>query len=694
MKKNRKSGSLKGWLKKATLADWLIIAGIAIAAITVIVLSIILFGSKKNDPDSSTDTSSDFIAASNSNVDNVYDKDTEKIDKNEYTETILEEASDAGQSYVDETLFIGDSNTVRMMSYGHTTLANDVGAVSMGIQHVASKAIVFFKGSDNAVTVPKAVQIIQPKRIVITYGTNNTIGWTAKTFVDEYKKALNTIQKAYPYADIIINCIPPVDKVRENPNVTMQTIDAFNSALAKMAKAEGYKFLNSSEALKDEKHGFAKTDYTISDGIHLSKKGMDALFEYIRTHPYETEDKRPKPLKKIPARNETPPGIITEDPIFDRTQKQKKGIKIQFVNETPDMGVLEGKTEQTVEVGKTCETVKAVPLEGFALSFWSCTVGKIENTSSLTQNFVVPSSTEKILVAARFEKAYLVLSGPSGGFNTLNLEPGNSFKPTVGFTPASYSHSRDFAAVSDNQAVAAVAADGTITAVGAGTCTVTYSALSGKLSTPITVTVSAKTIAVTDINVTGALSVETGKTGQIAVNYVPENATNKPAASFVSDNTTVATVDANGVVTGVASGTAKISITVGNVVKTCTITVTAPDSTPPPPANIPLTGISVTSSLNLNIGGTGVVSVTFLPADATNKPAPAFSSSDSNIAAVDGAGNVTAVNSGSVTITVTAGGFTSSCTVTVNPSDPSPPPSSPPPSSPPSAIPDPPPAAP
>lgn len=677
MKKKRSADKLSAWLKKATLVDWLIISGIGIAVVAIIVLSIVLLVKMApSKPSSEVESVVNSTVIDNPLADSEYNKDTDAIDEKEYSETILEETKDAGKKYVDETLFIGDSNTVRMMSYGHTTLANDVAAQSMGIQHVASKGIALFVGMSDAVTVPKAVQIIQPKRIIITYGTNNTIGWTTKTFVDEYKKAINSITKVYPYAEIIINSIPPVDKIRENPNVTMQTIDAFNSALAKMAKAEGYKYLNSAEALKDEKHGFAKTDYTISDGIHLSKKGMDAFFDYVRTHAYDNEDTRPKPLKAVPKRKETPPGIITGDPIFDRTQK--KGIQVMFVNETPDMGALEGKTEQTVEVGKTCDTVTAVPLEGYAVSSWSCNVGKLDSTTSLSQNFVVPQSTEKIIVSVKFEPVYITLSNTTTLINSATLDIGGVFKPVVGFAPASYSHSRDFVAASSVPTVATVAPDGTITAVGAGTSVITYSALRGKLVAQLTVTVATKNVPLTGISVTEALAVEVGKTGQISVVYLPADATSKPAATFASDNAATAAVDANGVVTGVAAGTAHITITVGTFTKTCTVTVNA--AAPPTPVLPPdSTAFSITPVLTLAFDGSGTIVVTQTPADAVNKPTPTFVADGTGYITVDANGNVTAVaaTTGAITapmtatVTVTVGSLGSqTCTITINPPPP------------------------
>lgn len=576
---SKKSKGLSAWIKKATVVDWILVGAILVALVAVIFFAISLLKPKNDniEADGSMVTS----VSVNSMADKEYDKNAAVVDKKEYGETILEETKDAGTKYVDETLFIGDSNTVRMMSYGHTTLSNDVGAVSMGIQHVISKPIVFFYGYEDAVTVPKAVEIIQPKRIVITYGTNNTIGWSDKTFITEYEKALKAIKKAYPYAEIIINSVPPIDKERENLAVTMQTIDSFNVALAKLAKSGGYKFLNSAEALKDEKTGFAKTDYTISDGIHLSKKGMEALFNYIRTHSYETEDTRPKPLKSVPNRKETPPGIISGDPIAVRG---KKGVSIIFNNASPDMGVLEGSTTQTIKAGETCEGVTAMALDGFAFAGWSCTEGAIADTSNPTLAFTVPGTTSKeITVTAKFTQASMTLNT-----GAVTLEVGKAFTPTFTFAPANYAGNRTIAASSSNPAVASVAADGTITAVAAGTATIGYSTATGKFPTSIAVTVTAPTVSITDITLThtGA-SIKVGESFKLGYAIVPGTATNVPGATFASDNLAVATVDGSGNVVGVGVGTTNISVTVGGIVKTCVVTVNAAVVTPDPPPVTP-----------------------------------------------------------------------------------------------------------
>ena len=286
-------------LKKGSLVDIAILVTAALlAAMLLAILIFSLLGKKKSDGLPSS--ASGVVDAAESD----YDKDANKIVDSEFDGTILPETEDAGEDYIDNTLFIGDSNTYRMEVLGKTTWQNNLSAVGMGIGHVTGSRCMYFSGYSSPVTVVQAVQMMQPQRIIITYGTNNTAEST-ETFIKWYRTALEQIHEAYPYADIIINSIPPVAQKRSYPNITMKTIDAFNKALVELAKEEGYTFLNSAEVLKDST-GYAKAAYMeSSDGIHLSREGMDVLFDYIRTHAHETEDTRPA-LKSVPTHIATP----------------------------------------------------------------------------------------------------------------------------------------------------------------------------------------------------------------------------------------------------------------------------------------------------------------------------------------------------------------------------------------------------
>lgn len=231
-----------------------------------------------------------------------YDKDQNTIDTNEYSSTILEESKDAGQEYVDETLFLGDSNTARMYRmFDYCTYDNAIGSVGMSARSLATYECVKFQGISGYKTMPEAVAIMQPRRVIITFGTNDlSPSNSTENFIESYEKGIKAVQEAYPSVDIIINSIPPLGKQHSNDSLTQTQVDEYNKAIVEMCKENDWKFLNSAEVLKDSSTGYAKSGYVeTSDGIHLTKTAMDALFTYIRTHSYITEDDRPA-LTSVP----------------------------------------------------------------------------------------------------------------------------------------------------------------------------------------------------------------------------------------------------------------------------------------------------------------------------------------------------------------------------------------------------------
>ena len=260
-----------GRVKKGSPIDIAILvcaAALIIALLAILVMSL-LPDAAPVDASSSAPSSSS-VSASQSGS---YDPDADALDKQAYDGTILPETADGGQMYIDETMFLGDSNTYRLVAYGLTTWQNNLSAVGMGIQHVTSTPCMYFKGSSSPVYVAKAVSMMQPRRIVITYGTNNTNS-TADTFKNQYRSALEAIKKEWPYADIIINAVPPVAQTRTGAAAAQKAIDEFNKALADLAKEDGYRFLNSSEALKDPATGFARASYMIEDGLRIPVPGQ------------------------------------------------------------------------------------------------------------------------------------------------------------------------------------------------------------------------------------------------------------------------------------------------------------------------------------------------------------------------------------------------------------------------------------
>ena len=250
-----------------------------------------------------------------------YDATKNTIDQGEFSATVLPETEDAGQEYIDTTLFLGDSNTARMYRmFDYCSYDNAIGSVGMSARSLQKYACVKFSGYGSYVTMPQAVALMQPRRVLVTFGTNDLDpNYSAASFVESYRAGLQAIADAYPAADIIVNAIPPLGRSHSNASLTQSQVDEYNKAIVEMCDANGWKFLNSAEVLKDAATGYAKEGYVeSSDGIHLTRAAMDALFTYIRTHSYVTEDTRPA-LTAVPKHTDDKDAVTYTTPVVEAT---------------------------------------------------------------------------------------------------------------------------------------------------------------------------------------------------------------------------------------------------------------------------------------------------------------------------------------------------------------------------------------
>ena len=167
-------------------------------------------------------------------------------------------------------------------------------------------------------------------------------------------------------------------------------------------------------------------------------------------------------------------------------------------------------------------------------------------------------------------------------------------------------------------------------------------------------------IAITNISMPSTESIGVGGSVTLTPTITPANYTS--TVEWESDDESVATVSSAGVVSGVATGTAKItakSSDDASIKAECVVTVTAP---------IAVTGVSLNKdAMDLYFGDTETLVANFAPANATNKTVT-WESDDTSVATVSSDGLVTAVGEGTCTITVTTddGGFTATCDVTVS----------------------------
>lgn len=157
------------------------------------------------------------------------------------------------------------------------------------------------------------------------------------------------------------------------------------------------------------------------------------------------------------------------------------------------------------------------------------------------------------------------------------------------------------------------------------------------------------------------LTLQKGTRETLQATVTPADATNT-AVVWTSSNKNVAIVNANGRITGLTPGTTTITVTTvsGGETATCTVTVTDVETVSP-------TGISLNqSSLTLEKDGTSQLTATITPSNS-NDNTVIWDSTNLNVAEVNSSGKVTAIDTGTATITATTfdGKFTAKCEVTV-----------------------------
>lgn len=250
---------------------------------------------------------------------------------------------------------------------------------------------------------------------------------------------------------------------------------------------------------------------------------------------------------------------------------------------------------------------------------------------------------------------YQQITGISFNEARKDVKVGAKFKNTYTIQPDT-ANSREITWSTSNEAVATVASDGTVTAVGRGV-TVISAVPSDGVGTRSTYVVNViQPVKKITLSAT-KLSLAKGSKYTLAATVLPANANNKKV-TWKTSNPKIVNVS-NGYLTAVAKGTATITCTAkdgSGKYATCTVKVVQPAT------SIKL-GVYQKTMLK---GSTYTLKYAVGPASASNKKV-VWSSSNKKVATVTATGVVKAVGKGTAVITCkTADGtnLTASCTIT------------------------------
>ena len=254
------------------------------------------------------------------------------------------------------------------------------------------------------------------------------------------------------------------------------------------------------------------------------------------------------------------------------------------------------------------------------------------------------------------------VTGVSLNKTSLSLVEGGSESLTATVSPDNATN-KAVSWKSSDTGVATVDGSGKVTAVKAGSTTITVTTTDGGKTATCSVTVTSKTVSVTGVKLdNGKLELKAGVTAQLTATVEPSDASDK-SLEWTSSDAKVATVDASGKVTAVGVGSATITVKTKDGGKTATCAVTV--------APVAVEGVTVDPAKSEVVEGNTVqLKATVSPADAAQEVE--WTSSDSDIATVDKNGLVTTIKPGTVYIVVRSKAYTdkqASCEVIVKQDD-------------------------
>ena len=416
-------------------------------------------------------------------------------------------------------------------------------------------------------------------------------------------------------------------------------------------------------------HGDAK-DYKITL--------LDYTYAYDVPATKITLDKTTLSLEK--GKSDTLVATVEPDYTSDKVVWSSSNEAVATVENGKITAVGGGKATITATAGKVsaaCEVTVTVPAKGISLIesitlekgaektltatvdpenstdkvVWSSsdnTVATVDENGKVTAKAVGEATiTATAGTATATCKVTVVISATGVTLNktAITLEKGTAETLTATVAPE---NSTDKVVWSSSApTIAEVDQNGKVTAVGGGKATITATAGKVSASCEVTVTVPVASITLNE----NTLELKKGATAVLTATVEPSDADDKTVV-WKSLNQDVATVDQNGKVTAVASGTAKITATAGGKTAECTVTVTNP-----------ATKIEI-DDVTLLTGSEKEIVIKTTPTDADDIGTVTYTSADETVAKVVN-GKVQGLKAGTTTITATAGTLTAEFNVTV-----------------------------
>ena len=248
--------------------------------------------------------------------------------------TILEYNANTKPGYMNNCIFLGDSRTVAMVSYGFVSDENVLAKV--GISHTSVLSSTFMQNSGKQYTIESYLKSHKAPVIYINYGVNGMNGISEEKYEKAYKEVVEKIMDLAPESEIVLMAIWPVDD--NGPykgNVKNEWIDKYNDFLKTLAEYEGIFYLDVDSVLKGN-DGQIKVEYDAGDDKLKESKYSFCRFYFLKVHfqpmeettalPANVQVVEPEELNQEQPQQEE---LITPSPTPESEKKEESVIQLK-----------------------------------------------------------------------------------------------------------------------------------------------------------------------------------------------------------------------------------------------------------------------------------------------------------------------------------------------------------------------------
>ena len=187
-------------------------------------------------------------------------------------------------AYFDDALFIGDSITYGIESYGLLNNATVIAHTGINPSTILTSEVYEMPDGESK-TLLDAAKDLNPKKIYIMIGANG-ISWIGKeSFINYYRQIIERLKEDHPDSIIYVQSILPVTKAKSDldPTLANAKINDYNVSIQEMAESLEVYYLNVAEAIKDST-GALPAEASPVDGIHFGPSTYQKWFDYLMTH--------------------------------------------------------------------------------------------------------------------------------------------------------------------------------------------------------------------------------------------------------------------------------------------------------------------------------------------------------------------------------------------------------------------------